>query len=847
VFTRLDNINAETRVLINKSEYILTATAKHVQKKSTGDISIKSRFNLSEADLDLENISAEGIINLNSIPASGFIPDIKKLINKEYHGSLLNGKIRFTLIPGLKFNASGHIQPAFPNISLKEKSNVEFKSRGSKDNIFIDKLDFTLSNSLNISCSAKLLKLTSEVPEINILLNEGSIDIPFLKDTLNSHALPDALSSLFNKFESGKLIFTDTTIKSPSGITEPDIPFLINGSCRLANSKLNIYKNLPLINIIDSNFSFTNKSITGTAEITVFENDNSTVDLNILNLFNKPAATAKISSRCSVKDIDVLLKQNVSSTFPQTFFQGISGIITSVTKVEYSNTLNLTSTIDLSSSEYKITDQLLKPINLNNFLRLKAEAVNGTGDIYYNFKVENSLELTGSLNMLAPFSINGTCKFNNFDMGCLGLPLFPETLNLSGRITGNSTYRFPSLKKNVLPFSGKLKVEGLALIDKLNSKKLITINTLSKVTDQNIQLENLKMIVGVSDLTANGVLNSALPPKGKLSINHDFLDIDDFIKIICTIIKRVPKKEHPQKDPQLNPFLGTDLKIDQKVDKGNFLKWDFDNATSNLTYSSSTLTWNDINLNIEEGTAQGKVIYDYTDPDKYRLEFHPTKTDLDFTTLIPRFKKEMKITGSTNLTGNFTSTYKKGAEIIPNMKGLFSLQIKNGIIRRSKLFSKTIDKVSLSKKISPEAPKKIYKSMPFDSIDTDLTMQDSIIKTDNLILKSPAINLTAIGSINLNKSEVDFIVGTQVLKTIGKILGNIPIAGDLFTIDNKALTLGYFHVKGSFDNPTVSALPFKSLGLGIKRFFRSILDIPMIFIPDKLFDNPDENKNPPGR
>jgi len=57
----------------------------------------------------------------------------------------------------------------------------------------------------------------------------------------------------------------------------------------------------------------------------------------------------------------------------------------------------------------------------------------------------------------------------------------------------------------VLPFSGKFKIDGLTLTDKLSSKKLITINTLTEVTDQNIRIDPLKMVVGVSDLTANGI------------------------------------------------------------------------------------------------------------------------------------------------------------------------------------------------------------------------------------------------------------------------------------------------------------------------------------------------------
>jgi hypothetical protein len=169
------------------------------------------------------------------------------------------------------------------------------------------------------------------------------------------------------------------------------------------------------------------------------------------------------------------------------------------------------------------------------------------------------------------------------------------------------------------------------------------------------------------------------------------------------------------------------------------------------------------------------------------------------------------------------------------MNASFNIQVKNGVIRRSTLLSTFITKINIFKKISPDASEKILKNMPFDLIDGDFTMNDSIMKTDNLILTSPALNLTAIGEVNLKKSELDLIVGTQVLKTIGKIIGNIPIAGDLFTVDNKALTLGYFQIKGPFEKPTIRSLPFKSLGLGIKSFFKSILDIPMIFIPD----NPD--------
>ncbi len=842
VFTSLDEIDAEISEVKDKPEYILIAAAKHIQDSSSGNISINSSFSLTKANINPENIYAQGVIKLSSIPASGFIPDIKNLINQDYHGALLNGDIYFTLIPGLKFDASGQIYPVYPNISFKNKSIIKFKSRGSKDRIFIDELDFILPDTLKLSGSASLLKLTSKIPEFNISLSKGSADITFLKNILNSPALPESLSLLLDKFKSGKAQFTDIHIKNKVKQDESGVPFSITGSCKLIDCKVDIYKDIPLINISDSHFLFTDKSLTGIASISAFNNDNSTIDIKIKDPFNKPAVELKINSRHPVKDISALFKKDNADTPSQNFFQSTSGIVTAVTTIKYFNKIDLSSKIDLSLSEYNINNKLIKPKNLNNTLYLKSEIDSKINIIDYNFVIENSFELNGSIKSLKPLSLNGDYKLNNFEVSSLILPLIPDTLSLSGNISGKGTYRFPKQKKTVLPFTGNLQIKNLTLKDNINSDKLITIKASSDITDKNINLKTSRVRVGASDLNAHGILDSALPPKGNISFNPDFLDIDDFIGVIITIIKRIPKTKPAEDIREPNPFSKTALNIDLRVKKGNFLKWDFDNATSAFTYFGSTLTWDDIILYTDNGTAQGRVVYDYTNPGRYRLELYPSKTDLDFTTLIPMFRKDNKITGRTDLTGSFTSTYNKGAEIIPNMNGLFSIQVKDGVIRRSKIISKSIDKMSRTEKISPDVPEIIYKSLPFDSLEADLSMDKNVIKTDDLILKSPAINLTAIGSVNLSKGELDFIVGTQVLKTIGKILGNIPIAGDLFTIDNKALTLGYFHVKGSFTNPKISALPFKSLGLGIKRFFMSILDIPMIFIPDNLFDNTDKEK-----
>ena len=107
------------------------------------------------------------------------------------------------------------------------------------------------------------------------------------------------------------------------------------------------------------------------------------------------------------------------------------------------------------------------------------------------------------------------------------------------------------------------------------------------------------------------------------------------------------------------------------------------------------------------------------------------------------------------------------------------------------------------------------------------------METENLTLKSPAMNLSAVGSIHILQKEIDMIVGVQPLETIGKIVGTIPIAKNIFTGKDKSLTVGYFHVQGPYENASVRPLPIKSFRRAVSKIFKSILNIPREILSPK--------------
>ncbi len=841
IITSLDEVNVDVTAIKNQNNFIIIkATAKHIQDINTGLLSLNTRLLFKESIFSPENFSAEGVVNLNSVPASGLIPDIKNHLLSEYKGLKLNGSIKYNLSPGLSFKVSGRIAPYIPKKSSQNDSIFEFKSRGNKEEVIFDSINLSLFDALHLTGKAALQNIKSSNSEIDISLVSAETDIDSLKKIFNINSLTVPIPDIINKFQTGKVFIKNTRILKPDIADRSNPTFSIEGYCELVNSTLNISSRFPLLNISKSYLTFNKQTLSGTATFHILENDNSTADIKIISPFKNPDVKLLIDSRFSAETIDEVIKKISAKKPALNISEYTTGIITAKTTLHYNKTAKISSVIDLTPTEYNISNKITKPKNLQNVISLSTQLNSKINKIAFSYSIKKSLVLSGTVTTLKPLTLNGEYNLHKFNINSFNFPLFPETLALSGKISGTGDFNVHSNNKSILPFTGLIKLDQLNIKDKTKSADLISADLTGEISKKNLQIQNSRIIVGKTDIRARGNLISALPPKGQLTLNVDFFDIDEFVQEICTIITHAKKNKLPKKPSSSNPFLKTDLEIDLQVKKVNFLKWDFENATSNFTYFGSTLTWNNVNLYSDNATAQGKVIYDYSYRGKYRLEFHPSKTTLDFATLIPMFKKNKKMTGETNLSGSFTSTYKKGKEIIPNMNATFNIQVKNGIIQRSTLLSTFLGKINIFKKISPEASGKILKKMPFDLIDGDFTQKDSIMKTDNLILKSPALNLTAIGEVNLLKSELDFIVGTQVLKTIGKIIGNIPIAGDLFTIDNKALTLGYFEVKGSFKTPSVKALPFKSLGLGIKRFFFSILDIPMIFIPDKTDQNETE-------
>ena len=116
--------------------------------------------------------------------------------------------------------------------------------------------------------------------------------------------------------------------------------------------------------------------------------------------------------------------------------------------------------------------------------------------------------------------------------------------------------------------------------------------------------------------------------------------------------------------------------------------------------------------------------------------------------------------------------------------------------------------------------------MPYNDIKGSFAVRDGVVTTSDLYVSSDAINISTVGKLDLTTNDIEATVGVQPLQTIDKVVSKIPVVGWLLTGKDKSLITAYFEVKGKVGDPTVNAIPVKSMAKGVFNVFKRIFQLP---------------------
>jgi len=411
-------------------------------------------------------------------------------------------------------------------------------------------------------------------------------------------------------------------------------------------------------------------------------------------------------------------------------------------------------------------------------------------------------------------NLSGTISFNGNSL---------ETSQLTTRIGSSTIYGKGSLVDfsnptiNLTFFSPLLDLADFGLSTPQKDAKLTGIQGNVAFKNDTLQIKSLSTKVNNTSLDLAGTLKNLNNPIVDLTVTASYLDVGDIILLAGL--------EPVNRDGTSRRRL--ELKANVKADAGKFLDLPFNQLKTNVLYENRILYLQPLDVAAMGGHISGKARIDFSlnDAPRYQLSYTMENASAEqFTRAIGIKKQEIK--GNISMQGDLTAKGKTADDIIRTSLGSSRIRVEKGLLRQFPTLSKVFSLLNVSQLLKFQLPDMVSGGMPFNEITGTLAVRDGIISTSDLFIKSDAINISAVGSVDLVKEELDVTLGTQPLQTLDKLVSRIPIVGWILTGGERTLITAYFVARGSINDPVVTAIPADSMAKGVFDIFKRIFQLP---------------------
>jgi hypothetical protein len=202
------------------------------------------------------------------------------------------------------------------------------------------------------------------------------------------------------------------------------------------------------------------------------------------------------------------------------------------------------------------------------------------------------------------------------------------------------------------------------------------------------------------------------------------------------------------------------------------------------------------------------------------------------------------ITGEARVTGTIRGHEKNAHGLYPTLNGKVDVLLENGRIFKSeeravwKIISILNLPAVLQGKVDLEK-----EGLPYNKISAKVLARNGLFETENLIIDSPIVKITAAGNYDLTTDQIDMVWAVSPFGSYSKFLKTIPLFGRFFAGDRKGVATALFSVKGSIEDPEVTYMPMKSFATGVTGLAQLAFDIlkNTVMLPVDLM-TPDEEK-----
>ncbi len=490
--------------------------------------------------------------------------------------------------------------------------------------------------------------------------------------------------------------------------------------------------------------------------------------------------------------------------------------------------------LNLSQASYQYEDSFVKSRNVFNKVELAGHFDSKEGivvrNIVYDLE-ENRIAGKANIRSLDKPEFFIQMKSSNFKTQLLGQFIKPFRINRKGsvdfQIQGQGNFNHLEKSK----FEGWVNLKNVEILPEDYDQNLI-LNAGIKFSGKTVQIDKGSLLCDLSTVIFDGVYQRGPNPKLDIQVSGERLVVEELL----------PAENAGDAD------LGSLLNSSDLFSKGvTQISFDLDE----LDYKRLTLKMVSGKVSVEkkkikiskmdvgkEGNIRGRGIFEMGESDSLRFKGLIQAEQIPAQEFFALFGD----TFENGLTGQLKTldirVKGQGNELKEIGKSLVvktSFDFGSGQIDHGRLKDGALRLFGFQEEVDASDEKSLEESFsPYEQIAGKFSLVKGIASTENFIYEDKKRRSSLVGTFDLDKYEMDTVLGVAPLAALDKILTKIPVFGKILTGgDEESLVKTYFTVKGKFDNPELKAIPFTSLTKKVVGIFQGFWQTPK-YILDPL-------------
>jgi uncharacterized protein involved in outer membrane biogenesis len=320
-----------------------------------------------------------------------------------------------------------------------------------------------------------------------------------------------------------------------------------------------------------------------------------------------------------------------------------------------------------------------------------------------------------------------------------------------------------------------------------------------------------------SDVRLSGtVRNWNQTPTITVDVESGQLDIDLLI----------PKGERsPVRDALENLAATSHVTATVTVLEGHYESLQLSGLSSVVTISDGALDVDHFKAQAGDGRLGGRLLV-------HLPKAKPADAVVSFQIENLPFEKILALSGDTDrlVTGHLSASGTvqgnghdpKGVK--HSLNGKVEALIKDGHIYRGGVVLKIVTILNLPTLLKGKVDLS-KDGFPFDKQSGTFSIKNGLVTSQNIVVDSPIMKMSAAGSYNLESDQLDFVVATSPLGSYSEFVQSIPLFGKLFAGERRGIDTALFEVKGSLKDAEVKYMPLQSFATGLTGLAHLAFDV----------------------